>query len=129
MYDLFEDLLLKMLTYDPNKRITPAEALKHTFFGRKDATADPKLEKMHLSPRAESSDGEGGGSSPLSRAPRERRDANVSLPQGEGGGSSTDRRRWNKVDQEVQTGEPGFLKSLAPSSSRAPQSGAPGAAI
>ena len=31
MYAMFEDLVLKMLEYDPAKRITPTEALKHAF--------------------------------------------------------------------------------------------------
>lgn len=92
MYDLFEDLLLKMLTYDPSKRITPAEALKHPFFGRKESSG-ADMQKMQMSPRAESSDGEGVG-------------------------SSSDKRRSNKVDQEVQTGEPSFLARLSQQESR-----------
>lgn len=31
-YDQFENLLLKMLAFDPEQRITPAEALRHPFF-------------------------------------------------------------------------------------------------
>lgn len=31
-YDQFENLLLKMLAFDPEQRITPAEALRHSFF-------------------------------------------------------------------------------------------------
>ena len=97
---MFEDLLMRMLTFDPDRRITPEEALKHPFFSpstRKDG------EKMQTSPRGESSDGEGGAAS-SSSVTRQGRAANM-------------------VDQEVQTGQPGFLKSLAPSRGVGPAGG------
>jgi serine/threonine protein kinase len=31
-YIKFRDLILKMLRYDPSQRLTPAEALSHSFF-------------------------------------------------------------------------------------------------
>jgi serine/threonine protein kinase len=42
MYDLFEDLLLKMLAFDPDLRISPADALKHPFFTAARYVCDPR---------------------------------------------------------------------------------------
>jgi len=46
-YDLFEDLLRKMLDFDPERRITPASALAHPFL------AQAASDKMEMSPRPE----------------------------------------------------------------------------
>ena len=37
-YRLFEDLLSLLLEYDPKKRITPLDVLKHPFINNKPAT-------------------------------------------------------------------------------------------
>ena len=53
MYSMFEDLVLKMLEYDPAKRTTPTEALKHAFV----STDTP------LRPNQTAASGRGDGSS------------------------------------------------------------------
>ena len=40
-YDIFMDLVLQMLIYDPDKRIRPSEALAHRFFTHRSAQAPP----------------------------------------------------------------------------------------
>jgi cell division cycle 2-like protein len=37
------DLLSKLLTYDPSKRITAEEALKHPYFSESPAPLDPSM--------------------------------------------------------------------------------------
>jgi dual specificity tyrosine-phosphorylation-regulated kinase 1 len=40
-YLKFEDIIMRMLHYDPKLRITPGEALEHTFFKRPNSSTDP----------------------------------------------------------------------------------------
>jgi len=61
-YVLFEDLVMRMLALDPDKRITPAEALQHPFITRSTSShsgsggvdgASGQVEAMQISPRPE----------------------------------------------------------------------------
>jgi serine/threonine protein kinase len=45
-YLKFEDLILRMLTYDPKTRMKPNEALQHAFFKRPNDTADPHVDTV-----------------------------------------------------------------------------------
>ena len=55
MYSLFEDLLRKMLVFDPEERITPADALLHPFLlpPSPDANLRQNADHMEMSPRPE----------------------------------------------------------------------------
>jgi len=54
MYVLFEDLLRKMLVFDPELRITPEQALKHAFLNPgAEVTPRRDHDQMEMSPRPE----------------------------------------------------------------------------
>ena len=55
-YLKLKDLIMKMLSYDPNERITPFQAISHSFFGMTD------LEVQTEAPGSSGASGRGGGS-------------------------------------------------------------------
>jgi len=52
LYNLFEDLVLKMLEFDPERRITPEDALMHPFL-HPENSARREVDRMEMSPRPE----------------------------------------------------------------------------
>ncbi|KAA6360945.1 MAG: hypothetical protein EZS28_043528 [Streblomastix strix] len=51
--NLLCDILTKLLEFDPNKRITAAEALQHPYFTSPEANADISKEQQDLASLAE----------------------------------------------------------------------------
>eukprot|EP00960_Hanusia_phi_P069363 767075-Hanusia_phi.AAC.2 len=61
MYNMFEDLILKMLTYDPSARITPKEAMLHPFLQGQETLTRVKNER---------GEGNQGFDTPVAKTPR-----------------------------------------------------------
>ncbi len=66
-YLKLKDLIMRMLTYQPAKRITPFQAISHSFFGSTEST-EAQTEPAGAAPAASGSGGDGGssGAAPMS---------------------------------------------------------------
>ena len=53
-YLKFEDIIMRMLHYDPKLRITPGEALEHTFFKRPNSTTTDTITTSSVNPTTKS---------------------------------------------------------------------------
>ena len=80
MYAMFEDLVYKMLAFDPEVRITPEQALKHPFVSSQGPLVPPASAArsdsmdMDMSPRGASAAGTAGGGMGTGPAAREKVD-------------------------------------------------------